>query len=482
MNPVETKYNTERDRILASIETPYEELLGNQEPDSQYYLDLIKLKIALSTNLISLEDVNTISQELHKDSEALAGVFIPLYEPWSQDMIDRVTESLSYLKKHHIVTSKKLNSAIYDMLGFNRPHQVPLATQAAVMKYFAMNPMNSFKDASLVLDLHRSTVYDAYKKLESHHWVRTLGHNNVSGFGLCPVFFIFELNHTESWKQIETCFKSYPFTSRFLQYPNSNSIVSAFLIPGSSANLLEFKDGMKEVSDEFFKYSSIHLYEGSGRCMNPALMQGGEWLLPDCIIQKNLDAENSYVPSIAATERNEFMKDLTYSDFLLEEILCMNPRMKPSEAQTHLKTKGHTLPLRTISHRKQLLIERGILTPFLWFARLGFHYDIPVEVVCDSKTRNRVLKVLSGFPLIYLYFKSDRGVIFWLETPHTHLEEYYWFLNSLKSMKGVKSVKSILATNYLGGRPNQDILAGYEYGEDGFLNTSTDVDITDYLG
>jgi hypothetical protein len=254
MTSAKTIPHTQRERILSSIKTPHEELLIGETSDSQYYLDLVKLKIALSTNLISLEDVDVIGNELHKDSEAVASVFIPLYEPWSQEMIDHLVESLSYLKKNQIMTPQKLNSAIYDMLGHNRPHQVPTGTRAEVLKYFAMNPMSSFKDASETLKLHRSSVYDAYKKLEAHHWARTLGHNNVSGFGLRPVFLLFELNDPVSWELIEAGFKSFPFTSRVLQYPNSETIISAFLLPGSSDNLRSFKSGIKEVSDDFFKY------------------------------------------------------------------------------------------------------------------------------------------------------------------------------------------------------------------------------------
>jgi hypothetical protein len=238
---------------------------------------------------------------------------------------------------------------------------------------------------------------------------------------------------------------------------------------------------VRRISDVFFSYSSLHLYEGSGRLMNPSLMQEGKWLLPECVVQKNLDLRTPATSFVAATEKAEFMTGLTYMDFLLEEILCMNPRMKPSEAKKHLTAQGHTMPTRMISERKRFFIDHGILTPFLWFARLGFHYDIPIEVVCDADTRDRILEILAGFPLVYLYFKSDRGVIFWLETPQTHLPDYLWFLNALQDMKGVKSVKSILAIMYRGGRPNKDIMEGYEYTDDGFLACSSDVDITAYL-
>ncbi|MFW9933712.1 MAG: hypothetical protein ACFFDR_13795, partial [Candidatus Thorarchaeota archaeon] len=275
--------------------------------------------------------------------------------------------------------------------------------------------------------------------------------------------------------------QAFPFTSRIHRYPNSETIVSAFLLPNSTENLREFKSGIKEMSDEFFSYSSLHLYEGSGRLMNPSLMQEGAWLLPKCITERNLDAKDSGGPFIGAPERNEFMEDLTYVDFHLEEILCMNPRMKPSEAKTHLEAQGLDMPLRTISERRNLLIDRGILTPFLWFARLGFHYDIPVEVICNATVSDRLLNILASFPLVYLYFKSHRGMIFWLETPQAHLTDYLWFLNTVREMKGVKSVRSILAITYRGGRPNKDIMAGFEYGDEGFLISPSDVDITAHL-
>lgn len=481
MESIEFDLGKQRKKILSSIVTPYEDLLVGPNPESQYYLDLIKLKVALSTNLISLEDVHTFGKELHKDQESIANAYIPIYEPWSQEMIEHIAENLIYLKKNEIVSAKALNSAVLDTFTFNRPHRVPVDTEAEVLKYFAWNPMSSFNDASCVLNLHRSTVYDAYQKLESHHWVRTLGHNNVSAFGLRQVFLLFEMQNQEDWLEIERCLGEFPFTSRVLRYPNSDLIISAFTLPGSSSNLRAFKDGVQQLTDQFFSYSSLHIYEGSGRIMNPSLMKGGEWHLPDFLSKRDFDIDSTHTPFIASTKLHEFMRDLTYVDFLLEEVLCMNARMKPREIQTHLKAQGHTLTRRRITERKQILLERKILTPFLWFGRLGFHYDIPVEVVCDAKAKDRLLEILSGFPLIYLYYTSDRGILFWLETPQSHLEAYHWFLNSLKMMKGIRSVKSILAIAYRGGRPNRDILTEFEYNEDGFLNTSGDVYITDYL-
>jgi len=53
MKQSEDQLDNPRVRILSSITTPYEDLLTGGDSDAQYFLDLIKLKIALSTNLLS---------------------------------------------------------------------------------------------------------------------------------------------------------------------------------------------------------------------------------------------------------------------------------------------------------------------------------------------------------------------------------------------------------------------------------------------
>ncbi|NHJ12800.1 MAG: hypothetical protein EAX95_03950 [Candidatus Thorarchaeota archaeon] len=470
-----------RFRILSAITTPYEDLLAGGDSDAQYFLDLIKLKIALSTNLLSLEQAHEIGEALHQDNAAALGTFIPIYEPWTKEMIEHIVDNLRHLKKHRVVTAKQLNAAVYDTLGHERPHRVPVGTKAEVLKYFGQFPLDSFTDAARRLKLHRSTVYEAYKKLQARHWVRTLGHNNVTAFGLRHFTLLFTLQDTNDWKRIQEGLQRFPFIRGVQQIPNSDLHVASFLIPGSKENIAAFRAGVRKVSSEFLDYSSLHMYEGSGRFFNTSLLRDGHWELPECIVEKRFKPPRSYSPSVAATECHEQMRELTYEDFVLEETLCMNLRMPPSEAQSHLKAQGIKMDKRRVSLRRRFFLDKRILTPFLWFGRVGFHYNVPVEVVCDAASIERLLDIFSGFPLVYLYFRSDRGVILFIETPQDHLSEYHKFLGSLSRLQGVNSIRSWLQLAYVGGRPYRDIVSGLEYGDDGFLTASDDIRLTDYI-
>jgi hypothetical protein len=482
MKQTEGQSDSPRVRILSSITTPYEDLLVGGDSDAQYYLDLIKLKISISTNLLSLEQAHEIGEALHQDAAAAIAVFTPIYEPWTKEMVEHIVDNLRHLKKHRVVNAQQLQAALYDTLTHERPHIVPVGTEAAVLKYFGRFPMGSFTDAAAKLNLHRSTIHEAYKKLQTRYWIRTVGHNNVTAFGLRPIGLLFTLQDLDDWGQIQSGLHNFPFIRGVQEIPNSELIYASFLIPGSDKNISILKSSIKKISPKFFDYSSLHIYEGSGRFLNPSLLQEGKWILPECIVEKNLDPPRSYSPSSIATECHEQLSELSYEDFVLEETLCMNMRMRPSEAQNHLKAQGIELDKRRISAAKKVFIEKRILNPFLWFGRAGFHYNVPVEVVCDADAIEKVIGIFSGFPLVYFYFKSDRGVIVWLETPQDHLGEYYKFLGLFADLGGVQSIRTWLQLMYIGGRPYRDIVGGLEYGNDGFLTSSDNVNLANYVG
>ncbi len=102
MKQSEGHLDNPRVRILSSITTPYEDLLVGGDSDAQNSLGLIKLKIALSTNLLSIEQVHEIGDVLHRDDAATMGVFTPIYEPWTKEMVDHIVDNEKHLKKHRV--------------------------------------------------------------------------------------------------------------------------------------------------------------------------------------------------------------------------------------------------------------------------------------------------------------------------------------------------------------------------------------------
>ncbi len=76
-----------------------------------------------------------------------------------------------------------------------------------------------------------------------------------------------------------------------------------------------------------------------------------------------------------------------------------------------LQAQNVHLSKRKISQKRNLLVEKELLVSFFWFGRVGFHYDITTEIICDYKTRDWLMKIFSEFPLIQPMFKSNRRLI-----------------------------------------------------------------------
>ena len=137
-----------RTKILAGVTTPYDALLESENSRLQYYLDLIKIRIALSSGTIQLSVAYAAVKLIEDDPEFVIGnTFGPIPETWTPEMISHLIGNIKLLKKSKIIEASKVYSAIIDTLKSASPAKPPSGFLERVFSYFIHNPLTSYSQA-----------------------------------------------------------------------------------------------------------------------------------------------------------------------------------------------------------------------------------------------------------------------------------------------------------------------------------------------
>ncbi|MHA1768625.1 MAG: hypothetical protein ACTSV3_02095 [Candidatus Thorarchaeota archaeon] len=470
-----------RRRMLSQVKTPYDSLLRSSDRRVQYYLDLIKIRIALSSGALRLRDAYAAISLLEEDPEfGISGTFGPLPESWSPKMIQRLIKNLRILRRTKVMGAQQIYSAIIDMLTFHNPHDPPRGRHRDVFAYFVHHPLATFSHAARDLQCHRSTIKTAYSALLERYHIMALGLLNGCAFGIQTFILFFELKEKSRWEHIRDKLLSFRFTKTLHRVTTSPLGFVSFAIPACSSNIAEMRSGVERISEKLFNYSSLHMMGTIARYVNPHLLKDGTWCLPDSLKGKVNMKSRSPEPASAIVSCPRYVEGLTREDFYVSEVAGYYLRDSATKIANIMSDRGHEMFPSQVAYRRAKLLRKGVMAPWLWFGRAGLHYNFCVEIVCDEDMRERVFSMVSDFPEVFIS-KSDRGVILWLETPRYHLKEYYRFLSSLTDMQGVERVNPILAVMRSGGKNYIDIFDGLKFGRQGFTHASHDVDIAEHV-
>lgn len=470
-----------RRKILAGVTTPYDALLESDNSRLQYYLDLIKIRIALSSGTIPLSDAFAAVKLIEDDPEFVVGnTFGPIPETWKPEMIDRLIEYIKLLQKSKIIEASKVYAAIIDTLKSASPAKPPSGFLESIFSYFIHNPLASYSQAGKNLQCHRSTVKSGFDKVNKLHRIMALGLLNGCAFGIKGFTLFFEIRDGVEWETIRDPLLSFPFTKTLHRVITSPFGFVSFAIPGSKRNMVRFRSSLEKVSRRFFEYSSIHEPRGLSRIVNPGLLKDGEWRLPECLISGEIRGPKEYKPAISSIGCSGYLGELTKDDFITSEIVAYHLRNSNTELAEIMKSRGYDVRANQIAYRVQKLMRLGVMAPWLWFSGVGLHYNFTIEIVSSTEARQKIFETVSGFPEVFTT-PTDRGAIIWLDIPKYHLKNYYDFLSTLSKIPGIERLKPILAMNRSGGRNYIDMYEKLEFGKDGFCNTSNDMDIDDYI-
>lgn len=470
-----------RKKILSNVVTPYDNILFSDNPRIQYYLDLVKIRIALSSGSIDLDDAYNAIKLLEDDPEFVVGnTFGPIPETWTSEMIVQLIDSIKILQKSKTINASNVYSAIIHMLRSASPAAAPRGFLERILSYFIYNPLASFSQAGSDLQCHRSTVKDGYEQLQKLHRIMVLGMLNGCHFGIKPFTVFFEMADEDEWSLIRDSILSFPFTKTLHRVTTSPFGFVSFAIPGSKRNQSVFRSGIEKVSREFFRYSSIHAPRALTRMVNPSLMNDGKWNLPEYFSTREFKSPEEYSPAVSSLTCSGYIDELTKDDFFISEIVAYHLRKSAKEIAEIMKSRGYPFRSSQIAYRTRKLIQLGVMDPWLWYSGIGLHYNLAIEIASSSSSREKIFQAVSGFPEVFTS-ATDRGAIVWLDIPQYHLSYYYSFLADASRLDGVERIRPILAVVRSGGKNYIDIYEHLDFGERGFSDASNDVDLAAHL-
>lgn len=470
-----------RTRILSGVTTQYDEFLESENPRVQYYLDLIKIRIALSAGSIPLREAFSAVKLLEEDPEFVVGnTFGPLPEIWSSEIIDKLIDNIKILQKARVIEASNAYAAFINSLKSASPQVAPEGFQGKVFSYFIYNPLATYTQAGLDLQCHRSTAKSGFEKVNKQWRIMALSLLNGCAFGIKGFTLFFEMQDQKEWESIRNPLLTFPFTKTLHRGVTSPFGFVSFSIPGSKRNQANFRSSLEKVARRYFDYSSLHLSQGLGRIVNPDLLNDGIWDLPECIVSSEIRGPVQNKPAMSSIACPGYLSELTKDDFITSEIVSYHLRKSNSELADIVKSRGYDCKPNQITYRIQKMMRLGVMTPWLWFSGVGLHYSFTIEIISNHQARQKIFEAVSGFPEVFTT-PTDRGAIIWLEIPKFHLKNYYDYLSLLSKLPGVESIKPILATERSAGKNYIDIYENLEFGDDGFCNASNDMDISSYL-
>jgi len=239
-------------------------------------LDIIKAKVAFSKDLIQLRQIHLMSLEFHRHPRYATNPTDDITELWTSDMIEQLIDNIKLLRKQRVLNPESVYSAILDALTSLRPHTPPQGIDAEVFCYMIRHPMTPFTEMAKALNRNRSTVYGAFKRLQAHHWVRTMARNDLTAFGLRSCILFSRLKDSVEWEPLRERLFNFLFLKSVHKVSNSNNALIVFIIPGSDEIVSSFEKGVRKVSSQLFDYSSLHVFEGSACYINPSLLHEGK--------------------------------------------------------------------------------------------------------------------------------------------------------------------------------------------------------------
>ena len=476
-----TETTIKRTKILSGVKTPFDNLLTSENARIQYYLDLVKIRIALSSGSIALSDAYAAMKLIEDDPEFVVGnTFGPLPETWTPDMIAQIINSIKILQKSKAINASNTYAAIIHMLRSASPAVPPKGFLGRVLSYFIYHPLASFTKAAKDLECHRSTVKTGFAQLEKLHRIMALGLLNGCHFGIKAFTVFFEMADENEWNLIRDSILSFPFTKTLHRVTTSSFGFVSFAIPGSQRNQNKFRSSINEVAKEFFSYCSVHAPQSLTRIVNPGLMHDGSWRFPEYSLDKDDEQHQDCTPAISSIGCLGYLDELTKDDFITSEISGYHLRKSASEIASIMKSRGYNYRASQIAYRIHKLIKLEVMDPWLWYSGIGLHYNFTIEIVSNSIARSKIFEGVSSFPEVFTS-ATDRGAIIWLDIPQYHLKNYYDFLAKISKLSGVDRIRPILAVNRSGGKNYIDIFENLEFGDRGFSNASDDVDLAAYL-
>ncbi|MFX1484907.1 MAG: Lrp/AsnC family transcriptional regulator [Promethearchaeota archaeon] len=466
-------------RILSHIRTPFDDILPKVEDSSaKFYLDTMRLYLALSSGTVTYEDALNAAEILKKNPEFARSPINPTKLPINKYFTERIIDNLKTLRKFNLVTKDSIKSACsFAFLVQNNPiNPVDLNTLTILVDY----PRSSFTQIAKATNLAPRTVSRSMKRLVERHTTRYRALLDYSAWGVNTIIVFFTPHEDIDWQTVEDNLTTFPFVKTMLKTAMTDLGYISFNIPGTSENVNAFLSSIKALSKTVFNYVSIHQQVASSVERNISLYKNDTWAFPE---EVKLLLEDPTLPIPETSQRTVYwrgpQKGITKDDFVIASIVKLNSRASPSDIVSELLHMNLDVDTKRVTTTVKKLINKNIMMPYVGFA-LGLTSDFCFEVVCNQEWIDRIQSILPLFPYV-TSFVSPRGVILWPSVPGSHQVEYYQMLRALEEQQGVSSVQSIMTITQKGSRSILDLAANWKYTKNGYTVFPDELDLTSFI-
>lgn len=477
-----TKLDLNPNESLSSqIQTPFDELIpDSSEPSAQFYLDAMRIYLGLCSGSLSMEGAIKAVEILKENPEYTTTPTNPAIIPINERFKSRLLENLETLTKFNLITRDSIRSA-YSFAFLTE--EVPISTtDYETLFLFTKEPEISLVNASKKLGITPRTIARSLQRIKDRHAIRFSGLLDYTAFNLQSVILFFTLREGTDWASVERSLSEYPFTKSILKTTMTDLGYVTFLIPNISETRQVFQKSVRDFSQEFFDYASMHYQTGTGTISNLDLFVDNTWTFPSLLRKSQTDLIDTIgdIPSPPIIHCGGVRDEFTQLDLIIATQIQGDSRAGPSKVSSSLRMRDIDADARRVAQVDRKLRENEIFLHYVVFGSLGLSSNFCFEIICNDSWKDRILAFISQFPWV-MYYISSRGLIIWTQTPGPHQVDYYQMFRALEQNPGVERVHPIMTIAQGGSKSMTDLTRNLTYDSGTWSVRPQDVDLTEYL-
>ncbi len=463
------------------LRTPYDELIPQvSDPAAAFYLDVIRVYLALCEGLISLEEAQRLSAILREDPEYAKHPIDPSLLPVSSALKNRLIENLQTLKRYNLYSVDAIRSAY----GFSfMLTDAPMTQQDfSLLRLLADDPLIHVTKAARQLGVTNHIVSQSMRRLRERNGLRFSALVDTTAFGINSFMLFFKTQPDVDWSAVETGLAEFPFTKSILKTTMSNTGYASFLFPGGEERVRQFRRGIARLVGEVFEFATLHSQTGMMRGLNLSLYDLRSWQLPEefeGLLDLSVPPPSDGLPKVLWC-RGPRYTTLQAIDFMIVSQLRVNSRMTTTQIRERLRLMGVDIGPRPLMASLRRVRSPRLMRPFIAFGGVGLSTNFCFEIVCNSQWQKRVLSFVPLLPASLVYV-SDKGLVIWMDVPSEHQTWYYRVIRSLQEQDGVDLVQPIMMVSQYGSRSMDDLTRHWRATRDGWYVDPDMLDLSRYV-
>ena len=465
--------------LSSQIRTPFDEFIPEtSEPSAQFYLDAMRIYLGLCAGSLSMENAILAADILKENPEYTVCPTNPAMIPINARYKSRILDNLKTLKKFNLITRDSIKSA-YSFAFLSEEGPMNKNDYEALL-LFSRRPEISLVEASNALGITPRTIARAIQRLKERYVLRFSALLDYTAFNLQSSMLFFTLRDKVDWSSVEQCLTQYPFTKSILKTTMTDLGYVTFLIPNFEETRNVFQQSVRDISQEFFEYASLHYQTSVGTTSNLNLYNVNEWSLPSYLESDKLEFVEGKYETPQMIHCRGSVDEYTQYDLAIAAQIQSDSRAGPSKISDTLRIRGIDVDARRVAKLDKKLREDDLLMSYVLFGGLGLSANFCFEIICNNQWTQRILPLVAQFPWS-MYYLSNRGIIVWTMTPGNHQVDYYQMFRMLEQNPGVEKVHPIMTIAQGGSKTVMDLTRGMTLENGRWSVNIDDVDLTNCL-